>query len=273
MTPSDDDRPLEPARLGRLEALLAGLERVDAPAALRLRLESALGDDDAAAASRVTTALARLDARRAPEHLRTRVERTLAPDEDELARRAAAGLDGLAPLTAPDALRERVRLELSTATPVARLVGDLERQRVPAVLERLVAEEAVDEKAVARRFVGSLPKPGAPEVLRTAEPRVAGGRVLRGGFGGATRFAAAAALLLGAGVVLWTSASSAPRPDRPSFRLEHRVVDSVDALGSGLAAELAVALGLPAGEPERATDGGTGSGSTSDRSTTDGGGR
>lgn len=277
MTPSDDDRPLEPQRLQRLEALLAGLERVDAPDALRPRVEAALGDGDEAAASRVAATLVRLDAHSAPDALRARVERSLAADDDELERRAAARLEGLEALAAPDALRERVQLELSTDAPVSQLISDLERQRVPAVLERLVAEEMVDEKAVTRRFVGSLPKPGAPDELRSTVATRGAGRVLQGRFAPASvRAAAAAVLLIGTGVVLWTSGPNEARPERPSFRLEHRVAGSVDALGGGLASQFALALGVPASDAVRAAgsgDAAADSDSTDGAPTTDGGGR
>jgi hypothetical protein len=247
-----DERPLEPQRLARLEALLAqGLERRSAPSELSDRVRAVLSNDEAGEAERVRSIVACLDRHRTPDELRDRVVATLRPDDAELERRAARLESWLAPIPAPAELRERVQLELNTDLSVAGALRGLERQRVPHVLERLVDEEIRDDKAVAKRFVGSLPKPGAPRDLDLAARLAAEearrsnathGVVLTGPW---RRVIAAAALLLATGSIAWVVIDSdGVEPiERPSFRLQGRQVASINEfhpMARGLAEGLGV---------------------------------
>ncbi|QDU83011.1 hypothetical protein Pla163_01070 [Planctomycetes bacterium Pla163] len=266
-----DERPLEPQRLARLEALLAqGLERRHVPSELSDRVRSMLSSDEAGEAERVRSIVAHLDRHHAPAELRDRVAATLRSDDAELERRAARLESWLAPIAAPDELRERVQLELNTELSVASALRGLERQRAPHVLERLVDEEIRDDKAVAKRFVGSLPKPGAPRdldlVARLAaedarRSNASPGVVLTGPW---RRAIAAAVLLLATGSIAWVviDGDGTEPIERPAFRLQGRQVASIDEFHP-MARGLAEGLGVL-----------DGNGTLSDESrTTDGGGR
>jgi hypothetical protein len=206
--PSDEhtgDEPLAPERLARLEAALAGLER-----------------------------------RRAPTALKARVADTLAAADSELESRAVASLALLDALAAPAELRERVNLELSTETPIAHLLGNLERVRAPHVLRRLVDEDVALEHAPVERVLRGLPRLAAPAhapiVLHAHVEGAARVRFLR--------LAAAAVVLIavGAATIQLVPDEPAQRRDRPAFRLERSYANSLDELssmGRGLALGLA----------------------------------
>lgn len=194
-----DDEPLEPARLARLEAALAGLGR-----------------------------------RRAPHSLKALVAAHLAGDEEVLAQRAAASIACLEPLTAPAELRARVVDELATQAPVAELLRGLEYRSAPHVLRRLVEEEVADPKAPLERFVRSLPRQSGP---RRESIRLSGGAAdaPRGTLvllSSRSWRAAAAALVLGAiGLASFQfTADGDSRRDRPAFRLQRQFVDDASAL-------------------------------------------
>lgn len=198
------DEPLAPERLVRLETALAGLERRRAPAALKARVVDALAADDA-----------------------------------ELERRAAASFAMLGHLAAPTELRERVALELSTETPIARLLGGLERARAPHVLRRLVEEDVALEHAPVERVLRGLPRLAAPAreefVLPNIHQDAGRSRFLR--------VAAAAVVLLAVGAVTFQLIEDVPaqRRDRPAFRLERTYANSLDEL-SPMARGLALGM-------------------------------
>jgi len=190
--------------------------------------------------ARLETALAGLERRRAPAALKARVADTLAAADSELESRAVATLALLDALAAPAELRERVNLELSTETPIAHLLGGLERARVPHVLRRLVEEDVALEHAPVERVLRGLPRLAAPAhapfELHSHNEGPARVRLFR--------LAAAAVVLIAVGAATFQLAPDEPaqRRDRPAFRLERSYANSLDELssmGRGLALGLA----------------------------------
>lgn len=194
--------------------LLAKLERVQAPAELEARVARELDNGGADRLERLLTSLVHPAA---PESLDQRLAAALREPESE-----AAGEVG--------------------SDPRVGVLGTLDRQSAPPVLDRLLEEELADPRAQVARFSGGLEKLRAPAAL---EKRVEGA-LRRRTF---LRLALVpVASLAAAGLVVWLTLRSAQAPAPTySFRVLHPT--SVAGL-SPLGRQMAQALGaLPAVPP------------------------
>lgn len=205
----------------------------------------------------VTRVLRALPRRAVPDELAFRVEDELAGRHE---RRIERILSSLTPLRAPDELDERVGLMLGIGDDAlgddargersAGLLGTLDVQPAPNVLERLIEEELSDPAAHrAARFPGDLERLQAPPALELRVERTVRRRAWR------RLIAAPAASLAAAGVLVWFLVQRSEEPRRAySFQVEHAAsLEGLDPMTRQLAAVLgggpAVSGALPAGRP------------------------
>ncbi|MEZ5979903.1 MAG: hypothetical protein R3F34_17060 [Planctomycetota bacterium] len=225
----DREEPLPPERLRRLEEALTSLTRAGVPDALRRRL-----DDE------------------------RRLEAEGASTERVGAERVAAALAMLHRVEVPAELRERFELERGSRSPVAELVGGLERVHAPRVLRRLVAEEVAKSDAVVERFSRSLTRMRLPRESGAGLPSSWRSREHEGAWwssrGVVRRFASAAVIAVAIGLVAWNVRGS-DEPKRPEFRFTMREAGALDELHP-ITQGLARAYGAVGFVADRATFGG-----------------